>query len=56
MNLSGIVVACAADRLDACAGALAALPGVEVHRLDRAGGRLVVTQETASTEEQGGLE
>jgi nitrate reductase NapD len=47
MNLSGIVVTTAAEHLHAVAAALAALPGVEVHRADEAG-RLVIVQEAAN--------
>jgi periplasmic nitrate reductase NapD len=52
LNISGIVVGCAPTGIDACAAALSALPGIEVHAQDRARGRLVITQETASTGEQ----
>lgn len=49
MNLSGLVVACAPASLDACAAAVAALPGVEVHACDRDGARLVLVQEAADS-------
>ncbi len=52
MNVSGIVVNCEPIGIDTCATALSAVPGVEVHAFDRARGRLVITQETASTGEQ----
>lgn len=52
MNVSGIVVGCEPTGIDACATALSAMPGIEVYAFDRAGGRLVVTQESTSTEEQ----
>jgi nitrate reductase NapD len=52
LNVSGIVVGCAPTRIDTCAAALSELPGVEVHAFDRERGRLVITQETASTGEQ----
>jgi periplasmic nitrate reductase NapD len=52
VNISGIVVACEPTGIDTCATALSAIPGVEVHAFDRARGRLVITQETASTGEQ----
>jgi nitrate reductase NapD len=47
LNLSGIVVTADPARIDAVRNALAGLPGVEVHRFDRASGRLVVVQEAA---------
>ena len=52
VNVSGIVVGCEPTGIDTCASALSAMAGVEIHAFDRAGGRLVVTQETTSTEEQ----
>lgn len=45
MNYSGILVLVDAPHVDACAAALAALHGVEVHRIDRASGKVVVVQE-----------
>lgn len=48
MNYSGIVVTVRPADCDTFAGALASLPGVEVHQVDRASGRIVVVQEAAS--------
>lgn len=45
MGISGIVVAARPEDLDGCVRALDALPGVETHQVDRATGRIVVTQE-----------
>lgn len=50
MNYSGILVTVAPAASDAMAGTLAALPGVEVHQIDRASGRIVVVQEAASVD------
>ena len=47
MNLSGVLVTAVPDRLAEVAGALAALPGVEVRQTDAASGRIVVVQEAA---------
>lgn len=52
VNVSGIVVGCEPTGIDTCANALSAVPGVEVHVFDRVRGRIVITQETASTGEQ----
>lgn len=45
MNLSGILVVAAPGRLAEVQTALVALPGVEVHHIDEASGRIVVVQE-----------
>lgn len=45
MNLSGILVAARSERLAAVIRGLKALPGVEVHQVDEATGRIVVVQE-----------
>ena len=45
MNLSGILVVAAPDRLDDVLAALRALEGVEVRHTDAATGRIVVVQE-----------
>lgn len=47
MNLSGILVVAKPERLSAVIPALNALPGVEVHQVDAATGRIVVVQEAA---------
>jgi nitrate reductase NapD len=48
MNLSGIVVAVSPAFIDSCIEQLNALPGIEVHNIDREKGRLVVVQEAES--------
>ncbi len=45
MNLSGIFVAARPDRLSSVVADLNALPGVEVHQVEEATGRIVVVQE-----------
>lgn len=50
MNLSGILVVARPERLSAVISELDALPGIEVHQVDEATGRIVVVQEAASLE------
>ncbi len=45
MNLSGIVVVARPERLTAVLRELDALPGIEVHQVDEATGRIIVVQE-----------
>ena len=52
VNLSSIVVHVAPSGLEEGVRRLEALPGVEVPFMDAARGRLVVTQESETTEEQ----
>ena len=52
MNISSIVVGLAKEDFPEGLVALSALPGVEVHYLEPEQHRLVVTQETATTEQQ----
>lgn len=47
MNLSGIFVVAKPEWLTSVVADLNALPGVEVHQLDEATGRIVVVQEAA---------
>ncbi len=47
MNLSGILVAARPEWLSRVVADLTALPGVEVHQVDEATGRIVVVQEAA---------
>ena len=52
VNISGIVVAIAPAGMEGALTALRALDGVEVHHIDLASHRVMVTQETISTEQQ----
>jgi nitrate reductase NapD len=52
VNVSGIAVHVVPSRLEEGVCLLGALPGVEVQFADAARGRIVVTQEAESTEEQ----
>ncbi len=47
MNLSGIAVLAAPQSVESVANALAALPGIQVHQVDAASGRIVLVQEAA---------
>ena len=52
MNLSGILVRVAPDRLADLTARLQALPGVEVRHVDAASGRVVVVQEAPTVEDE----
>lgn len=52
MNLSGIVIAVKPADLEEGKVRLQGLEGVDVHESDAATGKIVVTQEATSTEEQ----
>jgi nitrate reductase NapD len=47
MNISGILVVVAPSRVDAACASLRTLPGVEIHHVDAASGR-IITQEAES--------
>lgn len=48
MNISGILVVVAPEQTQATIARLQALPGIDVHHVDAAGGRIVITQEAAT--------
>ena len=48
MNISGILVMVSPDQVDSMVGQLKQLPGIDVHHIDAAGGRIVITQEAAT--------
>jgi nitrate reductase NapD len=52
MNISGILVVTPPARLESVAQALDALPGVEVHHLEPATGRIVVVQEAETVDQE----
>jgi nitrate reductase NapAB chaperone NapD len=52
VNVSGILVIVPTADTDATIGALAALPGVDVHHVDRTTGRIIVTQEAATVSDE----
>jgi nitrate reductase NapD len=45
VNLSGILIIVAPERIQSSVSALNALPGVEVYHIDESSGRIVVVQE-----------
>jgi nitrate reductase NapAB chaperone NapD len=50
MNFSGILVSADVEHLDTVCRGLGALEGVEIHAVDRQGGRIVVVQEAADVD------
>ncbi len=52
MNVSGILVVVSPSELEAGIAALNGLPGVDVHHIDETTGRLVVTQEAATVNDE----
>jgi nitrate reductase cytochrome c-type subunit len=52
VNISGILVVAPVDRVDTVIEALEALPGVDVHHIDRPTGRIVVTQEAPTVHDE----
>jgi nitrate reductase NapAB chaperone NapD len=52
MNLSGIAVVAAPADIDAVVHALAALPGMQVMRVDRDSGRIVLVQEAPAVADE----
>ncbi len=52
MNISGILVVVSPSELEAGMAALKGLPGVEVHHTDAATGRIVVTQEAGTVNDE----
>ena len=52
MNISGILVIVPGDRVAETIQALSALPGVDVHHTDPSTGRIVVTQEATTVQDE----
>ena len=52
MNVSGILVVVAPSQIEEAKARLEDLPGVEVHHVEGASGRIVVVQEAASVDEE----
>lgn len=52
MNVSGILVVVSVTDVASSVKQLAALPGVDVHHIDEATGRIIVTQEAKSVREE----
>jgi len=52
MNLSAILVIALPSQMEVCARQLSRLPGITVHHFDAASGKIVVTQEAASIDDE----
>jgi nitrate reductase NapD len=52
VNVSSILIQADAPRMNEAVARLSSLPGIEVQLTDPASGKIVVTQETETTEEQ----
>ena len=52
MNISGILVVVPPDRVDSMVEQLNGLAGIDVHHIDAATGRIVITQEAASIRDE----
>ena len=52
MNISGILVVGAPERLDSTVATLNTLDGVDVHHIDQPTGRIIITQEAESIHDE----
>jgi nitrate reductase NapD len=52
MNISGILVIVSPERVDSMAAQLNQLDGIDVHHIDAASGRIVITQEAATIRDE----
>ena len=52
MNISGILVVVSPQRVDSMVEQLQQLDGIDVHHIDAATGRIVITQEAASIRDE----
>jgi nitrate reductase NapD len=52
MNISGILVMVSPERVDAMVEQLNGLTGIDVHHIDAATGRIVITQEAATIRDE----
>ena len=52
MNISGILVVVAPDKVDSTVETLAALQGIDVHHIDQPTGRIIITQEAESIHDE----
>ena len=52
MNISAILAVTLPEKLDAMVATLNQLPGVEVHHIDQVSGRLILTQEAESIDDE----
>ncbi|MFW2440215.1 MAG: chaperone NapD [Arenicellales bacterium] len=52
MNISGILVVVAPDKVDSTVETLNSLDGIDVHHIDQPSGRIIITQEAASIHDE----
>ena len=52
MNISGILVITPAEHISSTLDNLKSLPGIDVHHVDEASGRIVITQEAESIKDE----
>jgi len=52
MNISGILVIVAPDRVDSTVEKLTALQGIDVHHIDPPSGRIIITQEAETVHDE----
>ena len=52
MNISGILVVVAPERVNSMAETLTALQGIDVHHIDQPSGRIIITQEAESVHDE----
>lgn len=52
MNISGILVVVAADKVDSTVETLNSLEGIDVHHIDQPSGRIIITQEAGSIHDE----
>ena len=53
LSISGLYVVVEASECESCVRAINALPGMEVHQVDRPSGRMVVVEDTPEREGEG---
>jgi len=52
MNISGILVVVAPEKIDSTVEKLTALQGIDVHHIDQPSGRIVITQEAETVHDE----
>jgi nitrate reductase NapD len=52
MNISGILVVVAPEKVDSTIESLNAMDGIDVHHIDRPSGRIVITQEAEAIHDE----
>ncbi|MEA1888458.1 MAG: chaperone NapD [Pseudomonadota bacterium] len=52
MNISGILVVVAPDKIDSTVETLNSLDGIDVHHIEQSSGRIIITQEAESIHDE----